>query len=171
VTLAARLACAAVLASALGMAGAAGLAPSPGPRVVPDTPNVVAARPGTVPGDGHWQTLFVLHCSGCHGADGAGHAGSVPDLRDNLGRFVSTPEGRRFVLQVPGVAQARIADGEVAELTNWMLRRFSPSTVPAGFRPYEAAEVREARRARLADVSGERRRIVAALQAQGIDAR
>ena len=159
------------LAAAAGATGAAGLAPTYGPRVVPEVPNVVAARPGTVPGDSHWQTLFVLHCSGCHRADGAGHAGSVPDLRDNLGRFVSTPEGRRFVLQVPGVAQARITDLEVAALTNWMLRRFSPATVPADFRPYDAIEVNEARRARLADVSGERRRIVAALREQGIDAR
>jgi hypothetical protein len=138
---------------------------------VPDTPNVIAARPGSVPGDAHWQSLFVLHCSGCHGADGAGHAGSVPDLRGNLGHFMATPEARRFVLQVPGVAQARIADHEVAELTNWMLRRFSPSTVPAGFLPYRASEVRDARRDRLADVSGERRRIVAALREQGVDAR
>ena len=72
---------------------------------------------------------------------------------------------------MPGVAQARIADGEVAELTNWMLRRFSPSTVPVGFLPYQASEVRDARRDRLADVSGERRRIVAALREQGVDAR
>lgn len=172
-TVSRRVACAA--AAALGVfaspAPAAGLAPTAGPRIVPDTPNVVATAPGAPRGDAHWQTLFVLHCSGCHGADGAGRAGAVPDLRDNLGRFVSSPEGRRFVLQVPGVAQARLADDEVAALTNWMLRRLSPSTVPAGFRPYDTVEVRDARRERLADVAGERRRVVAALQAQGIDAR
>lgn len=156
---------------AAASASAAGLAPTAGPRVVPDVPNVVATAPGAPRGDAHWQTLFVLHCSGCHGADGAGRAGSVPDLRDNLGRLVSSAEGRRFVLQVPGVAQARIGDDEVASLTNWMLQRFSPATVPAGFQPYGTDEVREARRERLADVSGERRRVVTALQARGIDAR
>lgn len=161
---------AAAIAAAAPSAIAAGLAPTAGPRVVPDVPNVVAPAPGTPPGDAHWQSVFVLHCSGCHGADGAGRAGAVPDLRDNLGRLVSSPEGRRFVLQVPGVAQARLSDGDVAALTNWMLRRFSPATVPAAFPPYDSTEVRDARRERLADVSGERRRVVAALRARGIDA-
>ena len=167
----ARAIVAASLAAAAGPTGAAGLAPTYGPRVVPDVPNVVVARPGVVPGDAHWQTLFVLHCSGCHRADGSGHARSVPDLRDNLGHFMATPEGRRFVLQVPGVKQARVSDEEVAQLTNWMLRTFAPDNVPPGTRPYGAEEVRAARRSALADVSGERRRVVAALRARGLDAR
>lgn len=173
----AALATALAIAIALALGGiaspaaAAGLAPTAGPRTVPDTPNRVPLDAGVAPGDAYWQSVFILHCSGCHGADAAGRAGAVPDLRDNLGRLVSSPDGRRFVLQVPGVAQARLADAEVAALTNWMLRRYSPASLPADFPPFQTSEVREARRTRLADVAAERRRVVAALQAQGIAAR
>jgi hypothetical protein len=68
----------------------------------------------------------------------------VPDLRGNLGRFLATPEGRRFVPQVPGIANARMS---------------------------VADEVRGARGAVPADATGERRRIVAALRERGLDVR
>lgn len=162
----------AVAAASMPVSGrAAGLAPTPGPRQGGAPPNLIAGPTGEAAGDARWSALFVLHCSGCHGADGAGRAGAVPDLRDNLGRLVSIPEGRRFVLQVPGVSQARLPDDEVAALANWMLRRFSASTTPAGFRRYDAAEVREARRSVPGDVAGARRAVVAALRERGVDAR
>lgn len=120
--------------------------------------------------EAHWAVQFLLHCSGCHGANGAG-VGSVPDLRGNLGHFLAAPEGRRFVLQVPGVANARMSDADLAQLANWMVRRFAPDTMPEDFRPYDADEVRAARGAVPADVAGERRRVVAALRERGLDVR
>jgi mono/diheme cytochrome c family protein len=130
-----------------------------------------ALAPAAAAGDdARWATQYLLHCSGCHGANGAG-VGSVPDLRGNLGHFLATPEGRRFVLQVPGMANARMSDADLAQLSNWMVRRFAPDTMPRDFRPYEAAEVRAARSAVPADVTGERRRVVAALRERGLDVR
>lgn len=144
-------------------------AASPAPRgAAPAVSSPTAPSPAA--SEAHWAVQFLLHCSGCHGANGAG-VGSVPDLRGNLGHFLATPEGRRFVLQVPGVANARMSDAELAQLTNWMVRRFAPETMPKDFRPYDADEVRAARGAVPADITGERRRVVAALRERGLDAR
>lgn len=142
---------------------AAGLAPTIGPRVPHGAGGPAGASAPAV--------LFRLHCSGCHGVDGAGSEGAVPDLRGNLGRLVSAPEGRRFVLGVPGVAQARLGDEDLAQLANWMVQAFSAETLPRGFRPIDAEEVREARRAVPADVSAARRRVVATLRERGVDVR
>jgi len=115
----------------------------------------------------HWR----LHCSGCHQPDGSGTPGAVPDLRGNLGYLVSGAQGRRYVLQVPGVAQARLSDLELAGLTNWMVRAFAAGTLPADFSPFSAEEVAAGRRSVPADVSAVRRRVVATLREQGLPAR
>jgi mono/diheme cytochrome c family protein len=163
--LAAAAACTA-LAVAVGVAAGSGDA-----RAAPSRGAASATSPASpASSEAHWATQFLLHCSGCHGANGAG-VGSVPDLRGNLGHFLATPEGRRFVLQVPGVANARMSDADLAQLTNWMVRRFAPETMPKDFRPYDADEVRAARGAVPADVTGERRRVVAALRERGLDVR
>ncbi len=162
-------------AACTALAVAAGVAAGPGDaRAAPSRGAASATSPAfsapPASSEAHWATQFLLHCSGCHGANGAG-VGSVPDLRGNLGHFLATPEGRRFVLQVPGAANARMSDADLAQLTNWMVRRFAPETMPKDFRPYDADEVRAARGAVPADVTGERRRVVAALRERGLDVR
>lgn len=120
-------------------------------------------------GGGSPQVNYMLHCSGCHGAEGAGSpSDGIPDMRGALGHFLKAPGGREFLIQVPGTSQASLGDADVAVLMNWMLKRFSPAEVPAGTPPYTEAEVRRLRAAPLADVPAVRERIVAALKAQGI---
>ena len=52
---------------------------------------------------------YFLHCMGCHGENGAGLAGQVPDLRKDLARLAALPGGRAYVLRVPGVTQTTLA--------------------------------------------------------------
>ena len=59
---------------------------------------------------------YKLFCQGCHLPDGTGVLGEVPTLVNNLSRYIKTPEGREFVVQVPGVMHALLTDAEVAEL-------------------------------------------------------
>lgn len=90
---------------------------------------------------------YVLHCSGCHGMDGSGHADFVPSLRD-VGELLKRPGGRAYLARVPGVAQAPVGDAELAALLNWILREISG--VPDA-QPYGAGEVGALRRAPLRD--------------------
>jgi hypothetical protein len=104
---------------------------------------------------------YQLQCMGCHHADGAGEEGRVPSVRRTLVRLSGFPEGRDFVMRVPGVAQAPLSDAEIAALLNWMARNVSDVALPAGFADYTAAEVAAARHRPLSAVRELRSQLLA----------
>ncbi|HUX72480.1 MAG TPA: hypothetical protein VMV25_01125 [Steroidobacteraceae bacterium] len=108
---------------------------------------------------------FQLNCMGCHLADGSGEAGRVPSIRRTLLLFSESPQGRNYVLRVPGVAESPLSDAATAALLNWMVRHLSDVALPRGFVDYSAAEVRRARAHPLADVSRARARLLRAAAA------
>jgi len=79
---------------------------------------------------------YMLHCSGCHRADGRGVPGVAPDLRE-IGPLLRTEAGRAYLGRVPGVAQAPVSDEELARLLNWVLSEI------AGTPPQPAYTARE----------------------------
>jgi mono/diheme cytochrome c family protein len=109
------------------------------------------------------STLYTLHCSGCHGADGHGvpQAG-IPDLHD-AGGYVVIPAGRAYLVQVPGLSQSRLDDATAARLLNYVLQRFSSDRLPPNFRPYTTAEVTMLRRDKASDAETRRQAILAAM--------
>ena len=94
---------------------------------------------------------YLLYCTGCHAADGAGKPPNVPTLRDELGRMISVPEMRSYLVRIPGASQAPISDAELTEVINWLLYEFNSDTLPANFEEYTETEVSTARRNILAD--------------------
>jgi mono/diheme cytochrome c family protein len=106
---------------------------------------------------------YVLHCQGCHLADGRGAPGRVPSLAGPPGRLAGVAGGRAYLARVPGVAQAPLSDDRVAALLDWVLRAFSAHTLPPDFPPYTAAEVAAARRAPLLDPAAARAALLEAL--------
>lgn len=100
---------------------------------------------------------FILHCSGCHGQDGTGNpTKGIPNFVGQIGHFQRLPEGREFVMQVPGLLSARLPDERAAAVTSWMIRRFAGDSLPLDFVPYSAEEARRARESRPADVMAKR---------------
>ena len=83
--------------------------------------------------------------------DGTGLANVVPTLHDIMGRIVAAPEGRSYIVRVPGVSQAPINDEKLTEVLNWMLTEFSSDTLPENFKPLSVKEVGRARSQMLAD--------------------
>lgn len=106
---------------------------------------------------------FALNCQGCHRADGAGTPGTIPALVGSVARFLSVPGGREYLIQVPGVAQAPLDDATLAGVVNWMLTHYDAAHVPAGFAPYDAAEVGRLRATPLIDVDRVRDRLLEAM--------
>jgi len=130
---------------------------------------LAAAPAGAQPAATNPRTLYVLHCAGCHGMDASGVPGQgVPSMRGALGHFMSLPEGRAFLLQVPGVNNVGLSDAQIALVTNWMVRQFSADTAPPGWPAYTADEVAAARARRPADVIAARAALVARLQQAGV---
>jgi mono/diheme cytochrome c family protein len=113
---------------------------------------------------------YLLHCSGCHQADGTGSVGSgIPNMKDRVGHFLRIPEGRAFLIQVPGTSQSPLNDALTAELANWMVKAFSKAEIPAYFVHYSDVEVANLRAYPLSDAAGTRSDIARRLRAMGFE--
>jgi len=84
-----------------------------------------------------------------------------------VGHFLRLPEGRAFLVQVPGTSNSALSDAQIAVLLNWMLPQFSREEIPPDFVPYTAEEVTRLRNQRLDDVAATRAAIVTRLAAMG----
>jgi mono/diheme cytochrome c family protein len=112
------------------------------------------------------EVNYMLNCLGCHRADGSGARGKVPSLRESLVPLAMSPAGRRYLVQVPGVARSALSDQELAELLSWMVRNLSARPVPEGFAAFTTTEVARYRRTPLVDVRPMRARLLAGARGQ-----
>ncbi|MGR8949284.1 MAG: c-type cytochrome [Gammaproteobacteria bacterium] len=96
---------------------------------------------------------YMLHCQGCHLPGGVGHPGLVPALAGNVGKFLAVPEGRAYLVQVPGSAQSNLDDGELAEVLNWLIPEFDATHTPENFKRYTADEIKRYRSVRIRNVT------------------
>jgi len=103
---------------------------------------------------------YQLHCMGCHGEAGAGLEGQVPSLRGTLAKISSAPQGRDYVLRVPGVTQSMLSAAEVAAVLNWALYEFSGTDAARRIKPFTAAEVAQSRSRPLVEVGPVRAQVL-----------
>lgn len=103
---------------------------------------------------------YMLHCQGCHLPDGEGIEGRVPPLKDFVGLFPNSDDGRAYLINVSGVAMSALDDEKLSELINWVLRTFSKEELPVPFRPYTASEVAGLRKQPEIDPQTRRARIL-----------
>jgi hypothetical protein len=111
---------------------------------------------------------YVLHCSGCHSIDGSGHPEfGVPDFRGQVGYFLQLPEGRAFLMQVPGLMNAGLPDQRRAAVTNYVVTTFAGASLPPQFQPYSAEEAKRYADERPADIAALRRQLYERLNGMG----
>ncbi|MGB3276033.1 MAG: cytochrome C [Castellaniella sp.] len=112
---------------------------------------------------------YMLNCGGCHRYDGQGVArNAVPSFLNSIGLFTRLPEGREYMIRVPGAAQSQLGNAELADVLNWMVANYSPDAVAPDFRPFTAGEVGAVRPYRFDDVVASRRQLEAKLQKLGL---
>ncbi|PZU74674.1 MAG: cytochrome C [Rhizobium sp.] len=93
------------------------------------------------------QSNYIEYCSGCHGIQGRSRPTPLPELRDRVGYFMCTPQGREYLVRLPNVAHAPIPDdADLAALMNFVVFGLGGASVPKGSRPFEADEVGSLRR-------------------------
>jgi mono/diheme cytochrome c family protein len=109
---------------------------------------------------------YMLYCMGCHGAQAQGVPGKIPPLAGALPLYMRTPEGRNYVLRVPGAANSALPDARLAAVLNWLAATYAPAgeVPPAAFSTEEVTRIRHTP---LADVQATRREVVRALAASG----
>lgn len=108
---------------------------------------------------------YMLQCQGCHLPDGRGIPGAVPSLQGVPGIFVQQPEGRSFLVRVPGSANADLDDAALADLLNWILVTMSAETLPEAWVPYTSDEVGALRSAPLDEITRSRAAALTGLSA------
>jgi mono/diheme cytochrome c family protein len=106
---------------------------------------------------------YALDCQGCHMSDGSGYPGRIPSLRGNVSRYLSVPEGRTYIVQVPGSSQSMLSDRDLTDVLNWIVQTLDPGNLPASFVPYQEAEVAKLRREPLSAPSVLQAKILAEL--------
>lgn len=112
--------------------------------------DAATAPPPGVQNPARARMNWMLHCQGCHQSDAKGSAAArTPAMAGEVSRFLSVPGGRDYLARVPGVANAGLADDQLAELLNWTLATFDASHLPAEFSPYTAVEIAAGRKAPL----------------------
>jgi hypothetical protein len=100
------------------------------------------------------QSDYVEHCSGCHGMQGNSAPAEIPVLRDRVGYFMCTQQGREYLIRLPNVAYSAISDDqELAEMMNFVVFGLGGNSVPKGTKPFTAAEVARLRTKPLATQS------------------
>lgn len=106
------------------------------------------------------QFNYQMSCQGCHAPDGSG-ANAVPRMRDAVGMFLAIPEGREYLVRVPGSAVSALDDAELAEVLNWIVQGFAGASLTVPFEPYSAQEVGRLRQHPLNEVVQYRAQLIA----------
>lgn len=89
---------------------------------------------------------YLIHCRGCHLPEAVGFPDKIPRMKEFIGYFLHSGEGREFLIRVPGVSTAALPDDEIAELMNWLITTYSVEQLPDVFVPYTELEVRTLRK-------------------------
>ncbi|HKR17114.1 cytochrome C [Rhizorhapis sp.] len=108
---------------------------------------------------------YMTECQGCHLPDGSGMTGKVPSLKGEISSFLTVEGGRQFLIQVPGSANSKLSDADLAELINWMITTMDKPAAGT-FDPYTPEEVASYRAKRLLEVTQVRERLVSRFAAE-----
>ena len=111
--------------------------------------------------------LYTMNCWGCHSPHAEGIPGSVPRLAHSMGYFLHLPEGRTYLVRVPGVANSPLNDQQIADVLNWMLATFSKDELPKDFTPYTVDDIRAQRPHPILNVKETRRVLAQQLATMG----
>ena len=121
---------------------------------------LLCIAPGSAYAASDWPELttpqadYVEHCSGCHGMQGNSAPAEIPVLRDRVGYFMCTKEGREYLIRLPNVAYSAITDNqELADMMNFVVFGLGGNSAPKGTKPFSAAEVARLRTRALATQS------------------
>jgi len=132
-------------------------------RIQPLVAAALLCGASSVCADAHQD--YVLNCMGCHMVDGSGAPPTIPRLKDRVGYYLTIPDGRAYLAQVPGAANSLLDDRQLTDVLNWMVDEFAGASRPHTFAPYATEEVARYRSAPPDDIDALRHRLSDAIVA------
>lgn len=105
---------------------------------------------------------YQMLCQGCHTPDGTG-GNDTPKMKDHIGNFLSTQDGREYLVRVPGSANSALDDPQLAEVLNWIIIEMGGDSTPDDMQHYTAEEVGKLRKEALFEVTEYRKQILSEL--------
>jgi len=102
---------------------------------------------------------YQMLCQGCHVGDGSGGK-DVPNMKGTVGQFLKTPQGREYLIRVPGTANSALDNKELAELMNWMLPAIGQDSVSDDFLRFSEEEIGTLRQDPLMEVVEHRAKVL-----------
>lgn len=117
----------------LGLSGGDGNSPprgqaSPALATMTDQNAPATATSGAIALEDKAGFQWAMNCQGCHGPNGEGHPDrDVPTMVD-VAAFQKIPDGREFLVRVPGVSRSPLNDEDLTYLLNWMVRTMGSSS-------------------------------------------
>ena len=103
---------------------------------------------------------YQMSCQGCHTIDGTGGK-DTPKIKDFIGKFLTTQQGREYLVRVPGSANSTLEDTQLAEVLNWIIIEMGGDSVPQNMQYYTASEVAQLRKNPLFEVTEYRKQLIA----------
>ena len=104
---------------------------------------------------------YILNCMGCHLVDGSGAPPAIPRLKDRVGYYLTIPQGRAYLAQVPGAANSLLDDRQLTAVLNWIVDEFAGASRPPQFEPFVIDEVAQYRHNRPDDIDALRHTLAA----------
>ena len=92
------------------------------------------------------RSHYMIHCMGCHLADGRGTPPDVPVFDASMIELLDSDKGRAYLIQVPGSAQSPINDEDLAAVLNWILTNYAGLSSHPDVTPITTDEVTRYRR-------------------------
>jgi hypothetical protein len=104
--------------------------------------------------------LYVLNCQGCHGARGEVANDDIRPLAFAFSTFTQTTRGRAYLVRIPGIANAPLADGELTKLLNYLAAQWRPSIRNGKVPKFNESTVSTLRQKPLQDIDVERAALI-----------
>ncbi|GAA4490354.1 c-type cytochrome [Gluconacetobacter tumulicola] len=115
------------------------------------------------------RTRYLLKCSGCHLPDGSGEiSGGIPNFVGSVGVFADLPEGRAYLMHVPGVIGSSMDDKGISDVMNYIMETFAGTSLSSDYRSFSPREVSELRKKNIGNLVEYRRKVAALLNKRGV---
>lgn len=114
------------------------------------------------------KSLYILKCSGCHGADGSGApTAGIPPFPGFIAALARHAAGRVYIAHVPGIVGSRLSNEQLVKVLNYVIDEWSGEEGTRSAPRFTVEEFTRLRAVPVTNVVAYRRDVVARMRESG----